>query len=109
MRQLEDLADNPEYDFGVYSKETIKSYNIEDQNYSSAESILNCIRRHDTKEVHYYTTEPLRYLSEFIAELSINYRVVTGADSNIVDKVLRYTGKADIEKALRNLTNNVSK
>ncbi len=108
MRQLEDLADNPEYDFGVYSKETIKSY-IEDQNYSSAESILNCIRRHDTKEVHDYTTEPLRYLSEFIAELSINYRVVTGADSNIVDKVLRYTGKADIEKALRNLTNNVSK
>jgi len=108
MRQLEDLADKPEYDFGIYTKETIKSL-IDDQNYTSAEFILNCIRRHDTKEVHDYTIEPFGYFSEFVSEHATNFRAVYGANKNIVDTIFEYSGKKDIEKALIYLTNNARK
>ena len=107
-RQLEDLVDKPEYDFGIYTKEEILSL-IEDQNYTSAESILNCIRRHDTKEVNDYTAEPYRYFSDFINEQQTDYRVVRGAGKNIVDAIAEYSGKKDIESALQKLTNNARK
>ncbi len=107
-RQLEDLADKPEYDFGVYPKEMIEAL-IDDQNYTSAEFMLNCIRRHDTKDVHNFTLEPFGYFSEFVSESSINYRVVSGAETNIVDKIFKYSGKKDLEKALIYLTNNARK
>lgn len=107
-RQLEDLADKPEYDFGIYTKEEILSL-IEDQNYTSAESILNCIRRHDTKEVNDYTAEPYRYFSDFISEQQTDYRVVVGAGKSIVDAIAEYSGKKDMEFALQKLTNNARK
>lgn len=108
MRQLEDLADKPEYDFGVYPQEVIETV-INDQNYTSAEFMLNCIRRHDTKNVYDYTIEPFRYFSEFISENSINYRAVFGAGKTIVDKIFEYSGKKDLEKALLFLTSNARK
>lgn len=107
-RQLEDLADKPEYDFGIYTKEEILSL-IEDQNYTSAESILNCIRRHDTKEVNDYTAEPYRYFSDFISEHEIDCRAVYGAGKSIVDAIAEYSGKKDMEFALQKLTNNARK
>lgn len=107
-RQLEDLADKPEYDFGIYTKEEVTAL-IEDQNYTSAESILNCIRRHDTNEVYDYTAEPYRYFSEFVSEHFINCRVVTGAGKSVVDLVTESTGKKNLEIALKNLTNNARK
>ncbi len=107
-RQLEDLADKPEYDFGIYTKEEILSL-IEDQNYTSAESILNCIRRHDTKEVNDYTAEPYRYFSDFISEQQTDYRVVVGAGKSIIDVIAEYSGKKDMELALQKLTNNARK
>lgn len=107
-RQLEDLADKPEYDFGIYTKEEILSL-IEDQNYTSAESILNCIRRHDTKEVNDYAAEPYRYFSDFINEQQTDYRVVVGAGKSIVDAIAEYSGKKDMEFALQRLTNNARK
>lgn len=108
IRQLEDLADKPEYDFGIYTKQEILSL-IEDQNYTSAESILNCIRRHDTKEVNDYTAEPYRYFTDFINEQQTDYRVVAKAGKSIVDAIAEYSGKRDMEFALQKLTNNARK
>ncbi|MGN0650756.1 MAG: hypothetical protein ACI4KM_09995 [Oscillospiraceae bacterium] len=108
MRQLEDLADKPEYDFGVYPREMIEAL-IEDQNYTSAEFMLNCIRRHDTKNVLDYTIEPFGYFSEFVSENSLNYRAVFGAGTTLIDKIYDYSGKKDLEKALIYLTNNARK
>lgn len=108
IRQLESLADNPEYDFGIYTKEEILSL-IEDQNYTAAETILNCIRSHDTKEVNDYTAEPYRYFSDFISEQQTDYRVVVGAGKNLVDAIAEYSGKKDMEFALQRLTNNARK
>lgn len=108
MRQLEELADKPEYDFGVYTKEMISGL-INDQNFTSAEFILNCIRRHDTKEVHDYSIEPFGYFNEFVSEHATNYRAVFGAGKNIVDTIAEYSRKKDMEKALIYLTNNARK
>lgn len=108
MRQLEDLADKPEYDFGVYPREMIEEL-IAEQNYASAEQILNCIRRKDTKQVTNYSIEPFSYFSEFVNENSLNYRVVCGAGTALVDKIYEYSGKNDLDKALIFLTNNARK
>lgn len=108
MRQLEDLADKPEYDFGVYPREMIEEL-IAEQNYASAEQILNCIRRKDTKQVTNYSIEPFSYFSDFVNENSLNYRVVCGADTNIVEKIYKYYGKKDLDRVLGELTNNARK
>ena len=108
MRQLEELADKPEYDFGVYSKDIISGH-INDHNFTSAEFILNCIRRHDTKDVLDYSVEPFGYFNEFVTEHQTNYRAVFGAGKNIVDTIAEYSGKKDMEQALIRLTNNARK
>lgn len=108
MRQLEELADKPEYDFGVYPKEMIVSL-INDQNYTTVEFILNCIRRHDTKYVHDYCKQPFDYFQGFANEYATNYRAVFGAGRNIVDTISAYSGKKDLEKALDYLTGNARK
>ena len=108
MRQLEELADKPEYDFGVYSKDVIAGH-INDHNFTSAEFILNCIRRHDTKDVLDYSSEPFGYFNEFITEHQTNYRAVFGAGKNIVDTISEFSGKKDMEQALIRLTNNARK
>ncbi len=108
MRQVEELADKPEYDFGVYPKEMIVSL-INDQNYTTVEFILNCIRRHDTKDVHDYCKQPFDYFKSFANEYATNYRAVFGAGRNIVDTISAYSGKKDLEKALDYLTGNARK
>lgn len=108
MRQLEELADKPEYDFGVYSKDVIAGH-INDHNFTSAEFILNCIRRHDTKDVLDYSSEPFGYFNEFITEHQTNYRAVFGAGKDIVETIAEYSGKKDMELALMRLTNNARK
>ena len=50
LHQLEELADSPDYDFGVFSKEMIEA-KINDQNYSSAEFIMSCILRRDVSGI----------------------------------------------------------
>ncbi|MBR1592930.1 MAG: hypothetical protein IJ666_07960 [Ruminococcus sp.] len=108
MRRLEELADNPKYDFGVYPKELIEEF-INDQNYTVAEFMLNCIVRGDTKAVPDFSREPRSYFNDFVDENSINYRAVFGAGKSIVEKIYEYSGKKDLEKALLTITNNARK
>lgn len=107
-RQLEELADKPEYDFGTCSKENI-AVMIEDQNYTVVEYLLNCIRRHDTKEVTDYTIEPFSFFEGFMNEHATNYRI--GADSGVKleSAVLKYAGCKNLERAMRQITGNASK
>ncbi len=107
-KQLEELAANPEYDFGVYSKEAIADF-IEEQNYTVAETLINCVRRHDTNNVTDYTIEPFSYLNDFISEYTANARIVTGAGVALDTAVLRSVGVKELETAIRNLTHNVRK
>jgi len=108
LRQVEELADNPEYDFGVYTKEMIIEL-IEDQNYTNVEFILSCIRRGDTKYVHDYSKEPFGYFNEFVNEYATDYRAVVGAGKSIIDNISVFSGKKDLEYALKYLTNNARK
>lgn len=108
MCQLEELADKPEYNFGVFSKEMIEA-KINDQNYSSAEFIMSCILRGDVSAISDYSDEPFGYFGEFINEHATNYRAVRGAGRDITDTIFEYSGKKDLEKALIYLTNNARK
>ncbi len=107
-KQLEELSDKTGYDFGVYDKKTISAL-IEDQNYSSAEFILNCIRSGDTKAVADYSAEPFGYFSEFINEHATNHRAVCAAGKSLADTIFAYSGKKDLKKALAYITNNAHK
>ncbi|MBQ8824617.1 MAG: hypothetical protein IJZ64_05225, partial [Ruminococcus sp.] len=107
-RQLEELSSNPEYDFGEYSKEKILAF-IQDQNYTVAENMMNCVRRNDTKKIPDFTIVPFEYLNGLLNEYATNYRIVADAGMTLEKSVLNYVGKSNIEKALRQLTNNGSK
>ena len=108
MRQLEDLSSNPNYNFGVFSKEMIEA-KINDQNFSSAEYIMGCILRGDVNVISDYSNEPFGYFNEFINEYATNSRAVRGAGRDIADTIFEYSGKKDLEKALLILTNNAHK
>ena len=109
MKQLEELADKPEYDFGVYPKKDIASH-IQDQNYTVAEYMLNCIRRHDTKELTMnYTTDPFSFFNGFMNEHATNYRVSFDAKINLELAITKYVGKKNLEFAMKHLTNNAMK
>ncbi len=108
LRQLEKLADNPEYDFGIFNKEMIAAL-INDQNYTSAEYIMSRIPIGDVNAITDYSSEPFGYFSEFVSEHATNYRAVRGAGKNIEDTIFEYSGKKDLEKALIYLTNNARK
>ncbi|MEE5992834.1 MAG: hypothetical protein V3G42_06295 [Oscillospiraceae bacterium] len=109
LKQLDELSDKPEYDFGVYPKKTIASF-IQDQNYTVAEYMLNCIRRHDTKDLAMnYTTDPFSYFAGFMNEYATNYRVSFDAKINIELAITKYVGKKNLELAMKHLTNNAMK
>ena len=108
MRQLDDIASNPNYNFGVFSKEMIEA-KINDQNFSSAEFIMGCILRGDVNAISDYSDEPFGYFKEFIDEYATNSRAVRGAGRDITDTIFEYSGKKDLEKALQVLTNNARK
>lgn len=108
MRQLDDIASNPNYNFGVFSKEMIEA-KINDQNFSSAEFIMGCILRGDVNAISDYSDEPFGYFKEFIDEYATNSRAVRGAGRDIADTIYEYSGKKDLEKALQVLTNNARK
>ena len=107
-RQLEELADKPEYSFGVFSREMIRNM-INDQHFSSAEFIMSCILRGDVSAISDYSDEPFGYFEEFISEHATNHRAVRGAGKNIADTIFEFSGKRDLEKALIYLTNNARK
>lgn len=96
MRQLDELADKPDINFGVFSKEMIEA-KINDQNYSSAEFIMSCILRSDVNAISDYADEPFGYFGEFINEYASNSR---GASRDITDTIFEYSGKKNLEKAL---------
>ncbi len=108
LRQLDEIADKPEYSFGVFNKEMIEA-KISDQNYTAAEYIMSCILRGDINAVTDYSSEPSGYFAEFISEHATNYRAVRGAGKDIADTIFEYSGKRDLEKALIYLTNNARK
>ncbi|MDE5755180.1 MAG: hypothetical protein K2H89_11680, partial [Oscillospiraceae bacterium] len=108
LHQLDEIAGNPQYRFGVFSKEMIED-RINDQNYSAAEYIMNCILKGDTNAVADYSLDPFNHFAEFINEHATNYRAVRGAGKSIADVIFEYSGKKDLEKALIYLTNNARK
>lgn len=108
MNQLEDIASNPNYNFGVFSKETIEA-KISDQNFSSAQFDMGCILRGDVSAISDYSNEPFGYFNEFINEYATNSRAVRGAGRDITYTIFEYSGKKDLEKALQVLTNNAHK
>ncbi len=108
MHRLEDIANNPDCNFGVFSKEMIEA-KISDQNLSSAEYIMGCILRGNVNAISDYSDEPFGYFAEFISEYATNSRAVRGAGRNIADAIFEYSGKKDLEKALKVLTHNAFK
>lgn len=108
IRQLEELASNPKYDFGVFSKEMIMEL-ILDHNFTAAEYIMGCILRGDVGAIFDYSKEPFGYFNEFITEHATNFRAVRDAGRDIAGTIFNYSGKKDLEKALQVLTNNVHK
>lgn len=108
LHQLEELADSPDYDFGVFSKEMIEA-KINDQNYSSAEFIMSCILRRDVSGISDYSDEPFGYFREFINEHATNYRAVRRGGKHITETIAEYSGKKDLDLALLHLTNNARK
>lgn len=104
IHQLEELASNPKYNFGVFSKEMIMKL-ILDHNFTAAEYIMGCILRGDVGAIFDYSNEPFGYFNDFINEYATNSRAVRGAGRIITDAISDYAGKKDIEKALVVLTN----
>lgn len=88
LKQLNELFDNPKYDFGVFKKEDIRDFIIE-QNFAAAEQILNSIRRGDTAEVLNYTNIPHLYFEEFEKESSDTYNIVGSAESATIEKAVK--------------------
>ena len=107
-KQLDELELNSKYDWGIYSKEEIRTF-ISERNFSVAENIMNCIRRNDTKELADLSIEPFSYLMGFLNEHSINYKAVSDNTITLKSAIQKYTGKANIEMAIRRMTNNASK
>ncbi len=107
-KRLQDIIDS-KYDFGTaFSVEMINEL-IDDQNFSAAETIMNCIIGGDVRAVNDYTAEPYEYFSEFINEHATNYRTVQSGDGSLEDIITRYACKRDLQKAIIVLTNNARK
>ena len=108
-KQLEELADKPEYDFGDYEKSDIATY-INDQDYTIAEFILNRIRSGDTSRLAMnYVDEPFNYFNGFMSEHATNYRVSCDTRINLELAITKYAGKKNLEIAMKHLTNNARK
>lgn len=99
---------SPLVDLKYLSTEIIEA-KISDQNLSSAEYIMGCILRGDVNAISDYSDEPFGYFAEFISEYATNSRAVRGASRNIADAIFEYSGKKDLEKALKVLTHNAFK
>lgn len=107
-QQLEELAANPKYNFGIYTKERITSM-IDDQNYVAAEQMMNCIRKDDTKVFEDYTIEPFSYFTGFMNEHPMNYRVTSEQGVTLHQAICKRMNCKNFEKAMKNFTNNSSK
>ncbi len=107
-KQLEELAANPKYNFGIYPKERIEAM-IDDQNYVAAEQMMNCIRKGDTKAFEDYTIEPFSYFTGFMNEHPMNYRVTSEQGFTLHQAICKRMNCKNFEKAMKNFTNNSSK
>lgn len=108
MRQLDELSAKTEYDFGVYPRETIAAH-IQDCNYTTAEYMLNCIRRHDANSVADYSVEPFGFFRSFMSEHATNFRVTADSKISMEHSITNYVGKKNLELAMKQLTGNVMK
>ena len=105
MQQLNDIANDENYDFGIYSREKIKEY-IEERNFSIAENILNCIRRGDIKSITDFSKEPLETFRNFMAEYETLHRAVSSDSNSSLQKALcSYYNTRNVEKALQKASN----
>ena len=105
MQQLNDIANDENYDFGIYSKEKIKEY-IEDRNFSIAENILNCIRRGDIKSITDFSKEPVEMFRTFMAEYETLHRAVSSdANSSLQKALCSYYNTRNVERALQKASN----
>ncbi len=105
MQQLNDIANDENYDFGIYSKEKIKEY-IEDRNFSIAENILNCIRRGDIKSITDFAKEPVEIFKSFMAEYETLHRAVSSDSNSSLQKALcSYYNTRNVERALQKSSN----
>ena len=108
MKQLDDLASDPSYDFGIYSVQQIRD-RIEDRNFAIAENILNCIRRSDTKHIPDFTQEPKSIFDGFMGEYDALYRAVSDTKITVQKSLMNYYGPRNIEAVLRKVTNNINR
>ena len=105
MQQLNDIANDENYDFGIYSKEKIKEY-IEDRNFSIAENILNCIRRGDIKSITDFAKEPVGIFRNFMAEYETLHRAVSSDSNSSLQKALcSYYNTRNVDRALQKASN----
>ena len=105
MQQLNDIANDEKYDFGIYSREKIKEY-IEERNFSVAENILNCIRRGDIKSITDFSKEPLEMFRNFMAEYETLHRAVSSdANSSLQKALCSYYNTRNVERALQKASN----
>ena len=102
LEQLKALCENPEYDFGIFTKEGIREF-ILGQNFAAAEQVLNSIRRRDTAEVEDYTKEPYGYFREFEIESDVNYDIAGKAEDATIEKGVKKAGRG------RNLEDSLSR
>ena len=105
MQQLNDIANDEKYDFGIYSREKIREY-IEERNFSVAENILNCIRRGDIRSITDFAKEPLETFRNFMAEYETLHRAVSSDSNSSLQKALcSYYNTRNVERALQKASN----
>ena len=104
MQQLNDISDDPNYNFGIYSREKIKEY-IEERNFSVAENILNCIRRGDIKSITDFSKEPLETFKNFMAEYEMLYHAVSDTKVSLQKSFITYYSTRNVEKAIQKACN----
>ncbi len=104
MQQLNDISNDPNYNFGIYSREKIKEY-IEERNFSVAENILNCIRRGDIKSITDFSKEPLETFKNFMAEYEMLYHAVSDTKVSLQKSFITYYSTRNVEKAIQKICN----
>ena len=104
MQQLNDISNDPNYNFGIYSREKIREY-IEERNFSVAENILNCIRRGDIKSITDFSKEPLEAFKNFMAEYEMLYHAVSDTKVSLQKSFITYYSTRNVEKAVQKICN----
>ncbi len=87
--QTEKIFENYEPSPNSYTKQDVISF-INDQNYTVAENMINCILRGDVTQPKDFAMEPYSYLKGFLDEYRHNYSIVTDNSVTLVQSIRQY-------------------